>query len=294
MTRDRLRIAIQKKGRLAEGSLSLLTRSGLNIQRREHEELLQRVKNFPIDILRVRDDDIAAFVADGACELGIVGRNVLAEEGYDDGSDDIEILSSLNMGRCSLKIAVPENWSGESLSDLSGKRIATSYPRLLRRFLYQHGVEATIVEMRGSVEVAPRLQLATAICDLVSTGATLEANGLKPLETVFDSEAVLIRAKKPLPDALEDVASRLQRRIDSVVVTDGTKYIMLNAPRDALEQITDLLPGAGSPTVIPLSNSDQVAVHAVCQESVFWGTLEKLKSAGASAILVVPIEKMML
>ena len=293
MTRDRLRIAVQKKGRLADGSLSLLARAGLNVKPRD-DELLLRVKNLPIDILRVRDDDIAAFVADGACELGIVGLNTLAEDGYGEDHPEIDILAPLGVARCALKIAVPESWNGAGIEGLAGKRIATSYPRLLKRFLNARGLEASIVEMTGSVEVAPRLQLAAAICDLVSTGATLEANGLKAIETVFESEATLIRSRRALPPALDDVAQRLARRIDSVVATEGTKYIMLNAPRDALAQITALLPGAGAPTVIPLARENQVAVHAVCQESVFWETLEGLKAAGASAILVVPIEKMML
>jgi ATP phosphoribosyltransferase len=178
---------------------------------------------------------------------------------------------------------------------LAGRRIATSYPRLLQQFLNERGIEAEIIVMKGAVELAPRLEIATYICDLVSTGATLEANGLKPLETVLDSQAALIRTRKPLDDVRSAIAAQLLSRIDGVLATKESKYIMLNAPSHALKGITDLLPGAEAPTVLPLhGRPGHFAVHAVCQESVFWETLQKLKAAGASAILVVPIEKMML
>jgi ATP phosphoribosyltransferase len=243
----------------------------------------------------VRDDDIGKFVAEGVCDLGFVGRNVLAEGGLDEPGRGIEVVTALGFGRCSLKIAVPESQSFRGPGDLGGKKIATSYPRLLKRYLDREGVAAEIVEMSGSVEVAPRLHIASAICDLVSTGATLEANGLKAVSTVFESEAVLARSTRKLDPIPQDACDRFLKRLDGVVSTKGAKYIMMNAPRSALPQITRLLPGAGSPTIMPLAGKDDaVAVHAVCQESVFWETLEKLKAAGASAILVLPIEKMML
>lgn len=294
MTAQRLRIAIQSKGRLSDGSLALLERTGLKF-RRGRDNLLMRVEDMPIDVLFVRDDDIAHFVADGACELGFVGLDTLSEDGLDQPGRGVDIVRPLSFGHCALKIAVPNGMAYAGAGDLAGARIATSFPNLLKRFLDANGVAATVVEMSGSVEVAPRLHVAQAICDLVSTGATLEANGLKAVETVFESEVVLVRATRELDPDVAAVRDRFLRRIDGVVATKGAKYIMLNAPKDALPAITELLPGAGSPTIMPLAGrSDAVAVHAVCQESVFWETLERLKAAGASAILVLPIEKMML
>lgn len=287
----RLRIAVQKSGRLADRSLDLVRDAGLRVIK-GNNDLLYRVENYPIDLLRVRDDDIPTFVADGVCDLGIVGENVL-EEGKNGGAN-AEIVMPLGFGRCTLKLAVPPTPDYAGPMSLHGKRIATSYPKILRRYLDEQGVQADIVVMRGAVEVAPRLKLASAICDLVSTGATLEANGLNPKETVFESQAVLIRSPlEPEPD-LAHLLESIVERMSGVVSSQGAKYVMLNAPRAALDAITAILPGAGAPTVMPLSGRDDaVAVHAVCQEAVFWETLEKLKAAGASAILVLPIEKMM-
>ncbi|MNT19661.1 ATP phosphoribosyltransferase [compost metagenome] len=240
----------------------------------------------------MRDDDIPTFVADGVCDLGIVGENVL-EEGRN-GGPNAEVVMPLGFGRCTLKIAVPPSLDYTGPQSLDGLRIATSYPKILRRFLNDRDVRADIVTMRGAVEVAPRLKLASAICDLVSTGATLEANGLTPKETVLDSQAVLIKSPTAPEAGLQHLLDSIIERMAGVVSSQGAKYVMLNAPRSALAQITAILPGAGSPTVMPLSGRDDaVAVHAVCQEAVFWETLEKLKAAGASAILVLPIEKMM-
>ena len=287
----RLRIAVQKSGRLAERSLDLVRDAGLRVVKGTND-LLYRIENYPIDLLRVRDDDIPTFVADGVCDLGIVGENVL-EEGRN-GGPVAEVIMPLGFGRCTLKIAAPPSLDYAGPASLRGLRIATSYPRVLGRWLAGEGVEADIVTMRGAVEVAPRLKLASAICDLVSTGATLEANGLAARETVLDSQAVLIRSPIPPEPALADLLDSVIERMAGVVSSQGAKYVMLNAPRGALDQITALLPGAGSPTVMPLSGRDDaVAVHAVCQEAVFWETLERLKGAGASAILVLPIEKMM-
>lgn len=287
----RLRIAVQKSGRLSERSLDLVRDAGLRIVKGTND-LLYRVENYPIDLLRVRDDDIPTFVADGVCDLGIVGENVL-EEGRN-GGPVADVVMPLGFGRCTLKIATPPSLTYTGPASLEGLRIATSYPNVLRRWLAAEGVQADIVTMRGAVEVAPRLRLASAICDLVSTGATLEANGLGARETVLDSQAVLIRSPVPTEPELQALLDSLIERIAGVVASQGAKYVMLNAPRTALAEITAILPGAGSPTVMPLSGRDDaVAVHAVCQEAVFWETLEKLKAAGASAILVLPIEKMM-
>lgn len=287
----RLRVAVQKSGRLAERSLDLMRDAGLRVVK-GNNDLLYRVENYPIDLLRVRDDDIPTFVADGVCDLGVVGENVL-EEGRN-GGPVAEIVMPLGFGRCTLKIAAPDGLDYAGPRSLQGLRVATSYPRVLGRYLAGQGVEAEIVTMRGAVEVAPRLKLAHVICDLVSTGATLEANGLAARDTVLDSQAVLIRSPVAPEPALVDLLDSVIERMAGVVSSQGAKYVMLNAPRAALDEITRLLPGAGSPTVMPLSGRDDaVAVHAVCQEAVFWETLERLKAAGASAILVLPIEKMM-
>ena len=287
----RLRIAVQKSGRLADRSLELIRDAGLRVMKGAND-LLYRVENHPIDLLRVRDDDIPTFVADGVCDLGVVGLNVLEEQ--KNGGPNAEIVMPLGFGRCELKLAVPPTLGYAGPASLQGKRVATSYPNILRRFLAEQGVTADIITMRGAVEVAPRLKLAHAICDLVSTGATLEANGLLARESVLKSEAVLIRSPQAPEPELAGLLESIVERVSGVVASQGAKYVMLNAPRSALAEITAILPGAGSPTVTPLAGRDDaVAVHAVCQESVFWETLEKLKAAGASAILVLPIEKMM-
>jgi len=285
----RLRIAIQKSGRLAEKSLSLFESAGLRIVKGAND-LLYRIENAPIDLLRVRDDDIPVFVDDGVADFGIVGRNVLEERG---GGRSAEVMA-LGFGRCDMKLAGPTGFAYAGPHTLDGLRIATTYPNTLQRFLDRHGVAADVVHMHGAVEVAPRLKLANVICDLVSTGATLEANGLVAFDTVMESEAVLIRSPKPVAAELHVIADSVVQRFEGVAASQGAKYVMMNAPRAALAKITAILPGAGAPTVTPLAGpGDNVAVHAVCRESVFWETLENLKAAGASAILVLNIEKMM-
>jgi ATP phosphoribosyltransferase len=290
----RLHIAIQKSGRLSDYSRGLLRDAGLRIQNGKNE-LTARVENFPADLMFVRDDDIPTFVSDGVCEFGIVGHNVLREFELGQSESRFEVVAELGFGRCTLKIAAPEATPYEGPQSLKGSRIATSYPCIVRCFLEHHGVEAEVVKMNGAVELAPRLQIAPYICDLVSTGATLEANGLTAVETVFESEAVLVRTRKPMAQAKVEQGERLLSRIDGVLATKEAKYIMLNAPGEALREITAILPGAEAPTILPLhGRSGHYAVHAVCQESVFWETLQRLKAAGASAILVLPIEKMMM
>lgn len=292
--RTRLHIALQKSGRLSDQSRELLKDSGLRIQGGKNS-LTARVENFPAELMFVRDDDIPTFVSDGVCEFGMVGQNVLEEFGLGQSEPGYDVLAELGFGRCSLRIAAPEKLAYDGPQSLAGARIATTYPRLLARFLDERGIAAEIVKMTGAVELAPRLQIANYICDLVSTGATLEANALRPVETVLDSQAVLIRTRKPLDAGRMAIAGQLLIRIEGVLATKESKYIMLNASEEALAKITALLPGAEAPTVLPLhGRPGHFAVHAVCQESVFWETLQKLKGAGASAILVVPIEKMML
>lgn len=292
--RTRLHIALQRSGRLSDLSRDLLREAGLRIEAGKNS-LTARAANFPADLMFVRDDDIPTFVSDGACEFGVVGRNVLEEFALGQAEPGFDSLAELGFGRCSLQIAAPERLPYAGPGSLRGQRIATTYPRLLQRFLDENGIEAEVVQMKGAVELAPRLEIATYICDLVSTGTTLEANGLRAVEKVLDSQAVLIRTRKPLDEGRATIAAQLMSRVDGVLATKESKYIMLNAPSEALKNITDLLPGAEAPTVLPLhGRPGHFAVHAVCQESVFWETLQKLKAAGASAILVVPIEKMML
>ncbi|HEX8257476.1 MAG TPA: ATP phosphoribosyltransferase [Allosphingosinicella sp.] len=290
----RIHIAIQKSGRLSDYSRGLLRDSGLRIQNGKNE-LTARVENFPADLMFVRDDDIPTFVSDGICEFGIVGENVLQEFALREAGARFEVVARLGFGRCSLRIAAPEALDYRGAASLEGARIATSYPGLVRRFLDESGVEAEIVKMNGAVELAPRLGIAGFVCDLVSTGATLEANGLRAVETVLDSEAVLVRTGKAVDARKADYGERLLSRIEGVLATRDSKYIMLNATEDSLAEISRILPGAEAPTIVPLhGRPGHFAVHAVCQESVFWETLQKLKAAGASAILVVPIEKMMM
>ena len=293
--RNRLHMAVQKSGRLSDRSRQLLKDAGLRLSESGKNHLAARAENFPLDLMFVRDDDIPTFVADGVCELGIVGQNVLQEYALGLSEPRIVEVARLGFGKCSLKIAAPDTLDSFQPAMLDGQRIATSYPRLLKRFLDSHGLTAEIVTMRGAVELAPRLGIARFVCDLVSTGATLEANGLAPVCDVFDSEAVLVRTLKPIDNLHSDKVSALLARIDGVIATAESKYIVLNAPESALAAITAILPGAEAPTVVPLiGRPGHVAVQAVCQESVFWETLERLKAAGASAILVMPIEKMMM
>ena len=290
----RLHIAIQKSGRLSELSRALLRDAGLRVQNGKNE-LTARVENFPADLMFVRDDDIPTFVADGVCELGIVGGNVLREFELGEAESRFEVVAELGFGRCTLKLAAPENMFWDGIASLEGTRIATAYPRIVQKFRQERQIAATVVKMNGAVELAPRLQIAPFICDLVSTGATLEANGLRALETVLESEAVLVRTRKPVAEAKQEQVAGLLSRIDGVLATKESKYIMLNAPGEALAAISALLPGAEAPTILPLhQRPGHFAVHAVCQESVFWETLQKLKATGASAILVLPIEKMMM
>jgi ATP phosphoribosyltransferase len=291
MEQGRIRIAIQRAGRLADHSERLLLRCGVDFERRR-DQLINRCRDFPLDVMFVRDDDIPEYVRDGVCDAGIVGENVLAEK-LDPRNGEIEVLHPLGFGACTLAIAMPERTTWRGLSQLAGGRVATSYPQALQRYLDEQGIaNVEIVELAGSVEIAPALKIADGICDLVSTGSTLRANGLQVVETVLASQAVLIaRAGCEPPAALR----RLLRRIDGVLRACSSKYIMLNAPRAALDEIRALLPGMEAPTVIPLlGDTDRVAVHAVAPEDVFWETMDRLKEAGAESILVTPIEKIIL
>ena len=291
---ERLRIALQKKGRLADDSFALLKKCGLRFAIRGGG-LLARVKNMPIDLLLVRDDDIPSFVANDAADIGIVGENVLVEEQLVAKEKlDAEITMRLGFSRCKLCLAASDASGITESSKLEGTRIATTYPGVLGRFLKDQNIDAKSVEMKGAVELAPSIGIAESICDLVSSGATLEANGLTAFETILESEAVLIQSGRELSTEKQALLAKLMRRIDGVIKSTETKYIMLNAPKEKVAAITELLPGSDAPTIIPLAGSDDlVALQAVCTENIFWETLEDLKALGARAILVLPIEKMM-
>ncbi len=294
---QRLKVAIQKSGRLTDNSLDLLVRCGLKYSR-ARDQLMCYGENMPLDVLFVRDDDIPDLVQEDVCDLGIVGLNVIEEKrlAFANRGDpaSFEQIQTLDFGRCRLAIAVPEEAQYASLEDLRGKRIATTYPHVLGRWLARQDIAAEVITLSGAVEIAPRLGRSDFICDLISTGSTLAANHLREVETVLESQAVIVRTPVPLPTAKDDWLRRLLLRIDGVQQVKESKYIMLHAPRSALPQIKRLLPGSESPTVIPLDGvDDKVAVHAVCRETVFWETLESLKSAGASAVLVLPVEKML-
>jgi ATP phosphoribosyltransferase len=294
--KTRLKIAVQKTGRLTENSLDLLVRCGLKYSRGK-DQLMCYGENMPLDVLFVRDDDIPDLVQEDVCDLGIVGLNVIEERrlsGEAAGRRPFELIQRLDFGRCRLALAVPQEFTYSGLASLAGRRIATSYPAVLADYLRANAIDAEVVTLSGAVEIAPRLGRADLICDLVATGSTLAANHLREVATVLESEAALIRTPVALaPDKAEWVR-RLLVRIDGVQQVRESKYIMLHAPRAALPQIARLLPGSESPTVIPLEGAgDKVAVHAVCRETVFWETLESLKAAGASAVLVLPVEKML-
>ena len=297
MDASRLKLAVQKAGRLTDPSLDLLVRCGLKLSRGK-DQLVGFGENMPLDVLFVRDDDIPDLAQEDVCDLGLLGLNVLEEKRLEFEARGRPVrfnpVRSLDFGHCRLSLAIPADVPWEGVGSLEGKRIATTYPRLLERYLRERGLTAEIVTFSGAVEIAPRLKRADLICDLVASGSTLEANHLREVETVLASHAVLIRTSLALPPAKEEWVQRLLMRIDGVQQVRESKYIMLHAPRSALPEIAKLLPGSESPTIIPLEGSaDRVAVHAVCRENVFWETLERLKHAGASALLVLPVEKML-
>lgn len=279
-----LRIAIQKSGRLSEGSLALLRQMGLEFET-YRDRLFAQCRNMSVDILFLRDDDIPEYVRDGVADLGIVGCNIL-----DESQVLIERLLPLDFGYCSLAIAVQEQSRFTKVSDLAGKRIATSYPATLTRFLSEKRIKAEMVLLKGSVEIAPALQVADAICDLVSTGSSLRTNRLTALEIVSRSQAILIGKKKPTAKK-QKIIEKLMLRARGVQEARKYKYIMFNAPASALESIKTLVPGCKSPTVIPLADARFVAVHSVVLEETFWDAVENIRAFGGSAILVSPLEK---
>lgn len=293
--KERLRLAIQKSGRLCEGSLDLLERCGLKV-RYGRDKLLGRIDALPIDILLVRDDDIAGFVERRVCDIGIVGKDIYKEQLFSGRLlNDLKILRSLGFGRCRLSLAALSREDLESKGkDGRVMRIATSYPAIVSKSLINYG-EFELISMGGAVELAPRLNIADAIVDLVSTGASLRANGLEELETLLESEAILLSLDGERQDELSWILDKLLCRIDGVIEARDNKYIMLHIGEDKVEHLSRMVPGAESPTVLNISGVEGiVAVHLVCREHVFWETMEGLKALGASKILVLPIEKMLI
>jgi len=283
----KLRIAIQKSGRLYEDSVGLLRECGIDL-RNVKDRLKTESDNFPLEVFFLRDDDIPQYVQDAVADVGMVGENVLLEK-----NKEVETVEQLGFGKCRLSIAVPRSFEYSGIGSLAGMKIATSYPGLLTRHLHTQGVEAEIHEISGSVEIAPGIGLADAVCDLVSSGGTLFMNGLREVETILSSQAVLVR-NVHLEAAKLALLDKLLFRIRAVKKAKRNKYVLLNAPNDRLDRIVSLLPGMKSPTILPLAESGWSSVHSVLSEDTFWEIIEQLKEAGAQGILVVPIEKMII
>ncbi|MBK7640751.1 MAG: ATP phosphoribosyltransferase [Bacteroidetes bacterium] len=282
---EKIRLAIQKSGRLSEKSLELIKECGVSYASGTGK-LLANCYNFPMEILFLRDDDIPGYVEDGVADIGIVGENVLVES-----NKKVKTIDKLGFGRCRLSIAVARTMSYNDIQDLNGKSIATSYPIILGKFLKEKGVKAEIHEISGSVEIAPGIGLAEGICDLVSTGSTLLSNGLKEVETIFNSEAVLV-SHKGISAEKQMTIDKLLFRLNSVKKAKNTKYILLNAPNASIAEIIDILPGINSPTVQPLAKVGWSSLHSVLNADDFWEKIEALKKAGAEGILVMPIENL--
>lgn len=280
-----LRIALQKSGRLNEDSVQLIKRCGINLPT-QNGTLKSAASNFPVEFLYLRDDDIPGYVSDGVADLGIVGDNVATEKGK-----AVDRIAYLGFGQCRLSIAFPKSQTYSTINDLNGLSIATSYPNILSEFLKNKNVKADIHQISGSVEIAPGIGLADAICDLVSSGSTLLSNGLKEVEEVFRSEAVLI-GNKNMSEEKKEILKDLLFRIKSVRAAQSFKYILLNAPDSAIEKISAILPGMKSPTIMPLAEKGWSSMHSVVEENAFWEIINNLKQAGAQGILVLPIEKM--
>ena len=282
-----LRIAIQKSGRLFDDSVGLLKECGIDL-RNVKDRLKTESDNFPLEVFFLRDDDIPQYVEDAVADIGIVGENVVYEK-----NKSVEVVEKLGFGKCRLCLAVPRSLEFAGVSVLSGKKIATSYPYLVNQYLEKNNIKAEIHEISGSVEIAPGIGLADVVCDLVSSGSTLFMNGLKEVETILQSQAVLIRNQKLDQQKLK-LLNKLLFRIQAVKKAKRNKYVLLNAPNEKLNEIIGLLPGMKSPTVLPLAESGWSSVHSVLSEDEFWDKIEQLKTAGAQGILVIPIEKMVI
>lgn len=284
---EKIKIAIQKSGRLFDDSLQILRECGLKIDA-SNGKLKSDVPNFPLEVLFLRNSDIPQYVEDGVVDIGIVGENLLIEE-----KSKLKTLLKLNFSKCKVSLAVPKTSKIKSVRDLEGKKIATSYPNTVANYLKENKVKAEIHSISGSVEIAPTLGLADAIVDIVSSGNTLFMNGLKELEVILKSEAVLVKSKN-LSTAKKEILEKLVFRMKAVLKAKNSKYILLNAPNDAIDKITKILPGMKSPTVLPLAEAGWSSVHSVISEEQFWENIDELKNAGAEGILIVPIEKMVI
>jgi len=284
---SKLRIAVQKSGRLNEDSMNILKDIGISIDNGK-DQLKASARNFPVEVFYLRNGDIPQYLKDGVVDAAIIGENVLIEKG-----SDLKFVERLGFSKCKVSIAVPKDSNANSLKDLAGKKIATSYPETVKKFLKEQGIEAQLHIINGSVEIAPNIGLADGICDIVSSGSTLFKNGLKEIEVLLKSEAVL--AVSPVLDAEKQrVLDTIQFRIQSVLKGRNSKYVLLNAPNDKLDTIISLLPGMKSPTVLPLAQEGWSSVHSVIPKNDFWNIIEGLKANGAQGILVCPIEKMVL
>ena len=285
----RLKLAFQKSGRMTKGSIDLLSGCGFSFSYREGV-LYSPVSNFPLDILAIRDDDIPRYVQEGICDLGIVGSNIVEEE-----NSNVEILSRLGFGRCRISICVPKIAQIDKLEELEGKTIATSYPKILAKFLAETGLNSKITEISGSTEITPSIGVADAICEIISSGSTLKIHGLIEMVELVKSEAVLIAHKSTLADKnRERLIGNLLSRVQSRVLAQGKKYVAMNASIESIEKIKTLIPGIKSPTIIPLLEDDMVALHSVVDEQEFWNVLDDLKSAGATGIVVSSIDNIIL
>jgi len=284
---ENLKVAVQKKGRLYDGSMALLKECGIELSN-GNNQLRVQAANFPLEVFFLRDDDIPEYVQDAVADIGFVGENVIAEK-----NKQVNAVEKLGFGKCRLSIAIPKTGTIKSIPDLNNKKIATSYPLILSNFLQEKNIKATIQEISGSVEIAPRIGLADAICDLVSSGSTLFSNELTELETVLKSEAVLI-SNKSLSVEKQNLLDKLLFRIRAVKKAKNNKYVLLNAPNDKLDSIIKILPGMKSPTILPLAESGWSSVHSVISENDFWNVIESLKANGAQGILIIPIEKMII
>lgn len=280
----KLRIAVQKSGRLSESSLELITECGINFSK-AGGKLKSEAYDFPLEFLYLRDDDIPGYVADGVADIGVVGENVLVEK-----AKSVEEVLKLGFSKCRLSIGVPKDVKYNGISDLQGKKIATSYPNILGDYLKNNGVSASIHEISGSVEIAPSIGLADAVCDIVSSGSTLISNGLKEVEAIFKSEAVLI-AYKGLSDDKREILESLLFRIKAVMNAKNKKYITLNAPNESIQAIIDLIPGVKSPSIAPLATEGWSSVSSVVNEHDFWEIIDGVRALGAQGVLVLPIEK---
>jgi ATP phosphoribosyltransferase len=285
-TEQSLRIGIQKSGRLTEKTIRLLEDIGLKFDDYK-SSLMVKCRNLDIELLLIRDDDIPEYVQDGVCDLGFVGANVTSERGA-----NVSVIKDLEYGFCRLSLAAPKNGSIKKAEDFHGKRIATSYPNLTKQFFSSKGIDVRVIEISGAVEIAPTLNVADAICDLVSTGSTLKANGLVELEPIFYSQTQLVRTNQPLSEKKLELIERLLLRINGRQLAERSRYIMMNAPAHAVESIKTILPSAKSPTILPLADPEMVAIHSVVPINQFWEIMERLKQVGACDMVILPIESL--